>query len=82
MRALPALTLTDAAKISIPEPEEGDDSGLRWGVAGVVSAIPLVGFTSFLLPALGLDDDDPDAAGDAARGRRVGAPSGVAGRLT
>ena len=67
MRALPALTLTDAAKISIPEPEEGDDSGLRWGVAGVVSAIPLVGFTSFLLPALGLDDDDPDAAGDAAR---------------
>lgn len=67
MRALPALTLTDAAKISLPEPEEDDDSGLRWGVAGVVSAIPLVGFTSFLLPALGLDDDDPDAAGDAAR---------------
>ena len=67
MRALPALTLTDAAKISLPEPEEGDDSGLRWGVAGVVSAIPLVGFTSFLLPALGLDDDDPDAAADAAR---------------
>ena len=67
MRALPALTLTDAAKISLPEPEEGDDSGLRWGVAGVVSAIPLVGFTSFLLPALGLDEDDPEAAGDATR---------------
>lgn len=67
VRALPALTLTDAAKISLPEPEEGDDSGLRWGVAGVVSAIPLVGFTSFLLPAMGLDEDDPTDAADAAR---------------
>ena len=38
--------------------------GLRWGVAGVVSAIPLVGFVSFLLPALGLDEekDEDDAA--------------------
>ena len=65
VRALPALTLTDAANpISLPEPEEGDDMGLRWGVAGVVSAIPLVGFVSFLLPALGLDEekDEDDAA--------------------
>ena len=38
--------------------------GLRWGVAGVVSAIPLVGFVSFLLPALGFDEekDEDDAA--------------------
>ena len=37
---------------------------MRWGVAGVVSAIPLVGFVSFLLPALGLDEekDEDDAA--------------------
>ena len=82
-RALPALRSADDldALQQLPPPSSGpaavrddDDTNLRWGVAGFVSAFPIFGFVAWLLPAMGaaekdqpapeedLEDPDPDAA--------------------
>lgn len=44
----PDTEMLDAAAAD----DDEDDSGLRWGVAGVVAALPLFGFLAWLLPAM------------------------------
>lgn len=50
-RALPVLF----ADRDLPKPAAAhdDDRGLRWGVAGFVSCLPLFGFVAWFLPAMG-----------------------------
>jgi|AntAceMinimDraft_1070359.scaffolds.fasta_scaffold56925_1 hypothetical protein len=48
MRAVDTATLVAAGA----DAADDDDSGLRWGVAGVVAALPLFGFLAWLLPAM------------------------------
>ena len=60
---MPAISSGDAALAAAEDPEEGDDSGLRWTVAGVVSCIPCFAWLAWLLPALGAADDDVNSTG-------------------
>ena len=73
LRARPALSADFQAQRPVDSPDsDEDDSGLRWGVAGAVSCLPLFGFAAWFLPAMGGEvagsSRDPD---DDARARRA-----------
>lgn len=61
MRALPVIKAADDDAGAGGE-DGGDDDTLGWGVAGVVSALPLVGFMAWCLPAM-LPSEETDASG-------------------
>ena len=72
LRARPALSAGFQTRGPVDAPDsDDDDSGLRWGVAGFVSCLPLFGFAAWFLPAMGGEvagsSRDPD---DAARAQR------------
>lgn len=74
LRARPALSagFQTRGPVDAPDSDDDDDSGLRWGVAGFVSCLPLFGFAAWFLPAMGGEvagsSRDPD---DAARAQRA-----------
>ena len=73
LRARPALSAGFQTRGPVDAPDsDDDDSGLRWGVAGFVSCLPLFGFAAWFLPAMGGEvagsSRDPD---DAARAQRA-----------
>ena len=73
LRARPALSADFQARGAVDSLDsDDDDSGLRWGVAGAVSCLPLFGFAAWFLPAMGGEvagsSRDPD---DAARAQRA-----------
>lgn len=73
LRARPALSAGFQTRGPVDAPDsDDDDSGLRWGVAGFVSCLPLFGFAAWFLPAMGGEvagsSSDPD---DAARAQRA-----------
>jgi hypothetical protein len=48
VKALPALNpSTESIVEGAKDAPEGDDTGLRWGVAGLVSCLPLVGWIAW-----------------------------------
>ena len=73
LRARPALSADFQARGAVDSLDsDDDDSGLRWGVAGAVSCLPLFGFAAWFLPAMGGEvagsSRDPD---DAARAKKA-----------